>query len=177
MDLEQEILREHSRRQIEKIAKWIGPDKRRFNRLMALFLKGEYRITQRSVWAVSCCADRHPFLVGPWLKEMIKKMQEPGVHIAVKRNILHILEGIDIPLPLLGTVVTICFEELGNPNSAIAVRAYSMSVLLKVAETEPDLRNELRLMLEQMLPSAGPAVQARGRKVLKRLKTQECPHD
>lgn len=169
MDLETEILREHSRRQIEKIANWIGPDKRRFNRLMDLFLKGDYRVTQRSAWAISCCAEHHPFLVIPWLRAMIKKMQEPGVHIAVKRNVLHILERIDIPLPLLGSVVTICFEELGNPNSAIAVRVYSMSILLKVAERERDLRNEVRLMIEQALPNAGPAVQARAKKVLRKL--------
>jgi hypothetical protein len=169
MDLEAEILREHSRRQIENIADWIGPEKRRFNQLMDLFLKGDYRVTQRSAWAVSCCAERHPYLAIPWLQAMIKKMREPGVHIAVKRNVLHILERIDIPLPLLGSVVTICFEELGNPNSAIAVRVYSMSILLKVAETEPDLQNELRLMIEQVLPHAGPAIRARAKRVLCKL--------
>lgn len=169
MDLEAETLREHSRRQIEKIANWIGPEKRRFNQLMHLFLKGDCLITQRSAWAVSCCAERHPYLVIPWLRAMIKKMREPGVHIAAKRNVLHILERIDIPPPLLGKVVSLCFNELGSPDSAVAVRVYSMSILLKVAEKEPGLRNELQLMIEQVLPQAGPAIRARAKKVLKKL--------
>lgn len=168
-DLKKEILREHSKRQVAKIAKWVGPDKRRFKQLMEFFLHGEYRVTQRSAWIISYCAEKHPYLITRWLGAMIKKMKEPGVHIAVKRNVLRIFECIDIPPSLLGTVVSLCFDELGKADSAIAVRVYSMSILLKVAQKEHDLKNELQSMIEQMLPNAGPAIRARARRVLKKL--------
>lgn len=169
MDLKAEILYEHSRRQVEKIADWIGPDKRRFNKLMKLFLKGEYRVTQRSAWLIGECAERHPHLVTPWLSAIIKKMQEPGVHIAVKRNVLRLLSCTEIPPKLLGTVVSICFDELESPDSAIAVRVHAMSIVLNVARHEPDLRNELQTLIEQMLPNAGPAIRARAKRVLKQM--------
>ena len=41
MNLEAEILREHSKRQSVRIAKWVGSDKRRFKELMVLFLRGD----------------------------------------------------------------------------------------------------------------------------------------
>jgi hypothetical protein len=169
MDLKTEILREHSKRQVIKIASWIGPDKRRFRQLMDLFLKGEYRITQRSAWIISECAERHPFLTASWIAPMVKKMQEPGVHVAVKRNVLRLLSCTDIPPKLLGTVVSLCFDELESPDSAIAVRVHAMSIVLNVAQHEPDLRNELQTLIEQMLPHAGPAIRSRAGKVLKKL--------
>jgi hypothetical protein len=169
MDLRTEILREHSKRQAVKIADWIGPDKRRFKQLMELFLKGEYRVTQRSAWIVGCCADRYPFLITPWLGAMIKRMQEPGVHPAVKRNVVRILQFVEIPDSLLGSVVTLCFKYLDSANEPIAVRVLSMTVLLNASQKEPELMNELKSMIEQMLPNAGPAIQARARHVLKRM--------
>lgn len=169
MDLRNEILKEHSKRQALRIAAWIGPDKKRFKQLMELFLEGEYRVTQRSAWIVGCCADRFPFLIAPWLGKMIKRMQEPGVHVAVKRNVVRILQFVEIPASLLGTVVSLCFNYLASADEAIAVRALSMTVLLNASEKEPDLRKELQSLIEQMLPNAGPAIQARARMVLKQL--------
>jgi hypothetical protein len=169
MDLEQEILREHSKRQMTKIARWVGSDNRRFRRLMDLFLNGEYRITQRSVWVISECTENHPELVGPWLKPMLAKMEEPGVHGAVRRHVLRILAGREIPHALLGTVVSRCFDCLSSENESIAVKVHAMMIIVHVARAEPDLKNELKGAIEQLLPTAGPAIRARARMVLKML--------
>jgi hypothetical protein len=65
MNLESEILGECSKRQCVRIATWIGTDKRRFKELIDLFLRGEYRITQRAAWIIKHCADEHAELVIP----------------------------------------------------------------------------------------------------------------
>jgi hypothetical protein len=172
MELETEILREHSKRQVVRIAGWVGNDRRRFKQLMRLFLHGERIVTQRSAWIVSYCVQNHPHLANPWLKEMLKKMQEPGVHDAVKRNVTRLLECVEIPKSLLGKVVSICFENLNSVESPIAVKAFSMGVLFRASEQEPDLKHELMQVIEQMQPFVGPALQARGRQVLKRLERE-----
>ncbi len=169
MDLETEILERHSKQQVLRIVSWIGSDKRRFRQLMNLFLHGEYRVTQWAAWVISNCADKHPRLIIPWLTPLFKRMEEPGVHVAVKRNVLHILEWVEIPKSLLGAVVSRCFEYLGSESEAIAVRVYSMAIILRVSKNEPELRNELRASIEQMLPNAGPAIRALARFVFKQL--------
>ena len=169
MNLESEILKEHYKRQVKKIARWIGHDKNRFKQLMELFLHGDYVITQRSVWILSHCAESYPELISPWLKPIIKKMQEPSVHDAVKRNVLHILQNIEIPAPLLGIVVSLCFDYLNSLESPITVKALSMTVLLNIARSEPDLQHELQLVIEQMFPYVGAALRARSRIILKEL--------
>jgi hypothetical protein len=169
MNLEEELLREHSKRQATRIATWIGADKRRFKVLMEYFLKGEYRLAQRAAWVVSICAEGHPLLVRPYLKQMIARMQESGIHDAVKRSVTWILQTAEIPKGLLGTVATICFEHLSDPKTPIAVKAHSMTILARIAQKEPDLGRELRLIVEQQLPYASGALHARYRQVMKML--------
>jgi hypothetical protein len=170
MHLEAEILKEHSKRQTVRIARWIGPDKRRFRQLMELLLHGDYIVTQRAAWILTYCYESHPELITPWLPVLLKKMQEPGVHDAVKRNVVRMLSCIDLPKSLLGSVTSLCFDYLNAVDTPIAVRVHSMSVLQRVAEIEPDLKHELQTAIELMLPYVGPALQARGKIVLKQLK-------
>jgi hypothetical protein len=171
IDLESEILREHSKRQTLKIARWVGDDPRRFKQLMDLFLNGDYCTTQRSAWIVSICADRHPDLIGPWLKRMICRMQDPEVHDAVRRNVLHILKYVEIPRQMQGIVATLCFDYLSALDAPVAVKAFSLTVLGRLAENEPDLRRELGLVIQQMLPYGGGAIRSSGRNVLKKLES------
>ena len=169
MNLEDEILREHSKCQVVKIGTWVGKGPQRFKRLMELFLGTDYCVTQRSAWVVSYCADHHPALLRPWLPAMVKKMQEPGVHDAVPRNIVRILQDIDIPRAILGRVMAQCFDYLASPACPIAVRANAMTVLCNIAKKEPAIREELRATINLMLPHAGSGLLSRGRKVLKQL--------
>jgi hypothetical protein len=167
VELEAEILKEHSKRQAVRIASWVGTDKKRFRKLMELFLRGEYRVTQRSAWIVNLCADKHPELIRPYLKQMIGRMQEPGVHDAVRRNVIRILQFIEIPEKLLGEVATVCFNYLSSPGEPIAVRVFSMTVLANIAQKKPELKNELRLVIEQQLSRGSMGFCSRAEKVLK----------
>lgn len=169
MDIESEILKEHSRRQADRIVSWIGSDRRRFSRLMDLFLRGEYRITQRAAWAVGICAERNPALVRPYIGRMLSRMEEPGVHVAVRRNVVRMLQDVDIPAGLLGRVAALCFKYLSAGDSPVAVKCFSMTVLARIAEKEPYLGREIRLVIEQQLPYGSGGFRARAARVLKAL--------
>jgi hypothetical protein len=169
MNLEEEILREHSKRQTVRIAKWIGRDKRRFKELMNLFLKGEYRITQRAAWIVKHCVDEHTELVLPYFNEMIDRMLKPGVHVAAKRNVIRILQDVDIPRRLAGKIATVCFEMLGSAKEPVAVKVFSMTVLANIARQEPDLKNEIRILIDQQMPTGSAGFRSRGMKILQQL--------
>jgi len=172
MDLETEILREHSKRQTVRIARWIGTDKKRYRQLLYLLLHGEPVVTQRAAWILSSCYDIHPPLITPWIPDLLKKMQEPDVHDALKRNVVRILQCCEIPSSQLGLVATLCFEYLGAPNTPIAIRVNAMSVLQRIAAREPDLKRELRTSIELMLPYGGPALYARAKAVMKQLERE-----
>lgn len=114
-------------------------------------------------------SDNQSELMNPWLKPMVEKMQEPGVHDAVKRNVLRILQNADIPRSILGNVVMLCFEYLNSTKFPIAVKVYSLTILINAAKRERGLRNELKLVVDNMQPYVGQALQARSREILREL--------
>ena len=173
MNLEEEILAEHSKRQAVRVTRWIGNNSQRFAGLMKIFLSGDYRLTQRSAWIVSHCADAHPGLIKGWLPEMIRRMQDPGVHVAVPRNVFRILHHIELPKNMRGIVVNECFQTLQQGNAAVAVRANAIAVLTRVAKDEPELFNELRGTIELLAVDRSPAIRARIRIVLKMMEKQK----
>lgn len=169
MTLEEEILSEHSRRQTDRIARWIGGDRQRYRELIGLLLHGEPVFTQRAAWIISVCHDAHPELIVPHLSRVLKKMQEPDVHDALKRNVVRLLQNCEIPESQLGTVASLCFDYLAALDTPVAIRANAMTVLLNISEREPDLKRELRTSIELMLPYCEPAIVSRARMVMKRL--------
>ena len=168
-NLEQEILKEHSRRQVVRIGTWVGRNRQRFGRLMECYLHGDTVLSQRSAWIMSYCGERHPQLLDGWLPKILSKVEEEDNHIAVKRNALRVLRFVEFPRRILGKVVTICCNELENPDSPVAVRVYAMDLLLTILEEEPDFANEILAVVRSMLPHAGPGLSVCIRRTMKKL--------
>ncbi len=169
MDIRATILQEHSKKQALLIADYIGNNQERFDHLMHLFFTDEYRVVQRAAYAVSHCTDQHIELVYPHLPAMVEYLKDRSVHIAIRRNIVRILAQLEIPEKVMGDVATLCFDFLIDPKEAVAVKIYSMEVLYHLTLKEPDLKNELILVIEENMVYGSAGVRSRGRKVLKRL--------
>lgn len=167
MDLKLELLKEHSRANADRIADWIGADAGRFDRLMQVFLSGEYREVQRASQIISMVGDRHPALLAPHMTAMVKHMQQPEQPVAVKRNVVRVLQHLDIPEALHGDVMNACFDLLADVKETIAVRAFSMTVLARLATFYPDIKPELRTLIEDGLEQdPSPGFKNRAQKVL-----------
>lgn len=168
MDLREEILQEHSRMQTLKIADWIGSDKKRLAQLMDIFLHDEHKVVQRAAWVLRMVYDKHPKNVLPYLEQLINKMNEPGVHVAVKRNVVGILQDVAIPESLQGQVMNTCFDMLADPKETIAVRCHSMTVLDNLSKTYPEIRQELVTIIQDQLEQETTAgFKSRAKKILK----------
>lgn len=168
LNLRAEILREYSKPQALKIANYIGDDNERFSELITLFLEDEYRVTQRAAWIVSHCSDQHPQLLHPYLEKIIANLGG-DIAIAVKRNTVRILQFVDIPEKLMGTLANYCFKYLTDAKEPIAVKVFSMTILANIAKKFPEMKDELRMAIEDQMPYGSSGFLSRGRKVLKAL--------
>ena len=138
---------------------------------MALFFAGVYRVTQRAAWAVGEIGAKSPALIAPYLETMIDHLNAP-VHNAVKRNTIRIFRDLpELPESLLGKLTTACFDLLTNPNEPIAVKAFTIRILGRICEQEPDLWNEFQLVLEDNLLHASAGYRSAAMDVLKKRKT------
>lgn len=168
MNLKKELERNHSKALTNKIVAYVGPDPDRFKSLIDTFLAGPHRVTQRAAWPLSYCVMKHPFLINPHYGRVLKMLGKPGIHDAVKRNIVRLLQFVDIPSRQQGKVIDLCFR-LMDPKEPIAVRAFSMTVLGNLARQHPELKQELKFVIEEQLPYGSAGYISRAKKVLHQL--------
>jgi hypothetical protein len=86
------------------------------------------------------------------------------------------LQFVEIPRRLQGLAAEICFRFLLDQQEPVAVRCFSLTVLARLAAQEPQLRNEIMLIVEDSLPYASPGFRSRANRVLKQFKKDTFTH-
>ena len=163
MKLSEEILKEHSKEQCQKIVLWVGPSQERFDELFQLFLTGEYRVTQRAAWPLTYCVEAHPAFIKKNFTKLISNLQQPNLHDSIKRNTVRLLQYVDIPKKLQGKVMDICFNYAASPKEAVAIKAFSLTVLSNLAKLYPEILPEIKLLIEEKLPHQTAAFKSRAK--------------
>jgi hypothetical protein len=168
MDLRSTILAEHSKAQCDKIVEWVGSSQQRFNQLFQLFLQDEYRVTQRASWPVSHCVEANPTLMKSNFGKLVKNLQKPNLHNAIKRNTVRLLQYVDIPKKYQGEVMNCCFEFVANPREAVAIKAFSLTVLGNLAKQYPEIIPEIKLLITAHFPHQTHGFKSRANLLLRR---------
>ena len=166
MDLNYMLSTDRSKAAKDRMVSYIKDDPEKFAELFDLFRNGKGLVAQRASWAVSYCAEQYPELIYPYCQEMVDYLQVPGIHDSIKRNILRTFQDINIPVTLEESLLELCFDYVINRREAVAIRVFAMQVLANLSERYPEIRNELKVIIEDELPYAKPAFVSRGRKIL-----------
>lgn len=169
MDVRKQLLFEHTKDNTNLIVAHIGDNQKSFDQLMKLFLANEYRVTQRAAWVVGELARIYPALIVPYYKGLILNLRKPGLHDAVKRNTLKILQDLEIPERLWGEAADISFNFLLSKEEPIAIKVFSMTVLFNISKHVPEFRDELAIIIEDQMPYGSAGFKSRGKKTLKAL--------
>lgn len=170
MDLRETILAEHSKAQTNKIINWVGKSQERFDALFHLFLNEEYRVVQRAAWPLSYCVIEHPELIKKHLTELIGNLHTAGLPDAVKRNTVRLLQQIEIPEKFHGEIMNLCFKYIASPTEAAAVKAFALSILQNLAQYYPEIKDEVKIIIEDRWEVESPAFRSRAKKFLTSLK-------
>ena len=169
MNIKTALLKEHSKKQCNAIVKWVGKDQKRFDELFDLFLHDEYRVVQRAGWPISYCVEKYPGLIKKHFAPLLKNLAKKGIHDAVKRNSVRLLQYVSIPEKFHGEVMDICFRYITSPAEAVAVKAFSITVLQNLARQYPEIMNEIKLVIEERWDYETVAFKTRAKKLLKEL--------
>lgn len=170
MNLVAELSKRQSLATKDKIIRYVGTDPGRFDELMQIFLGDTYRLTQWAGWPLSDIVKKHPKLVHPYLKPVLKTIDKPAMHVAVKRNVMRLLQFVEIPPALRGLAFDKAFKLFADTSEPIAVRVFAMTVMTQMAMKEPELKNEVIIAVEEQLPYGSAAYKSRAAKSLKALK-------
>jgi len=167
MNIREEVLKEHSKKQALLIADYACENSKQFKELMSCFLENDYRVAQRAAYAVSWAALKHPKMITPYIGTLVEQLPRKDVHEAIPRNCLRILESIAIPAIYHGEVMDICFKFVQDPKTAIAINAASLTILFNLSSHYPEIKPELKLIIEENWDHATAAFKSRGKKILK----------
>jgi hypothetical protein len=163
------LLAEHSKAQCNRIVKYVGTNQQRFDELFQLFLSDEYRVVQRAAWPVSYAVIAHPALIQKKFTRLIKNLEKPGIHTAVKRNSIRLLQEIPVPKRYHGKLMDICFSYIATPAEAIAVKAFSLTVLQNLSDQYPEIIPEIKLLIEEYYDRETPAFKSRAKQFLQKI--------
>ncbi len=165
------LSKEHSRKQRDLIVNWIGSDPEKMSAAIYVLCHHSYRDVQRVAWVISGVTEKHPELVVPHLETLVLRLGRTPLPDAVKRNIIRILSFVPLPAEAHSEIVQTCFDYLYSTHEPIAVKVFAMSVLHKLSGTYPEIKTELRELLElEMEKMPSPGIKSRAQKILSQLR-------
>ncbi len=142
-----------------------------FRKLLDYSYSEDKKLAFRSSWMLSKVCDKYPELIYPYLIRIIESLDKLDNESA-QRSLLRILSLSDmnrISNKHHGMLADHCFNALRSGFSAIAIKAYSMEILYKLAVIYPELTNELAATVNMLQSEGSAGVVARGHIILKKL--------
>ena len=169
MDYGKRILEDRSKKTCLEIARFIGDDEGRFAGLVDAFFNAEGNEQNWLMWVISHTVERNPRLVMAHLDKFVHHL-DPGHSGAVNRGIVRMLRDTRVlPEELAGEIYTKCFDLLQDSGQAIAVRAFSIKVLARIACHHPELKTELIPLLYDLYTYSEKALFVSARDALREL--------
>ena len=177
MNIREELLKEqnHTKQQALKISEYACSSAKHFKALIQCFLSNEYRVAQRAAWSVSWAAQKKPVLIQPYIKNLVEQLLRKDVHDAVIRNSVRILQKIEIPVQLHGELMNSCFQLLEEPLTPVAIKAFSLTTLFNLSKIYPEIKDELKLIIEDRWNYETAAFKTRGKLILNKFKKRALP--
>jgi hypothetical protein len=126
-------------------------------------------VSRRAAWVVDVVTEQKP----EWLEGKIDRIAEALEcfhHDGLKRHALHILARSPLPSPdLSGRLVSLCFDWLLAQEEAVSTKIYSMEIIARYVEQEPDLRQELIDSIQWRMEEERAGFRSYAKKLLARL--------
>ncbi|MCF8225495.1 MAG: hypothetical protein K9J30_06425 [Bacteroidales bacterium] len=169
MELRDFLTNNDLRLQKEEIVSIIGPDPDAFNALMEYSLSRQMPVCWRAAWIMDHMAEKHPWLAEPHIDKMWNEI--PKEHPdGVTRSILRLLTRYEIPEDMQGLATDLCLNWLEKEAVPVAIKVFSMEVLLNITRIHPELRNEFITLIEDQLPFNSAGYKARADRIIKQMK-------
>jgi 8-oxo-dGTP diphosphatase len=142
-----------------------------FNKLIGFSFSSDKKLAFHSSWTLTKVCDKYPDMIFPALPGIIEALDKLD-NESVQRSFLRIISLTEmdrISQKHHGILVDHCFRALRSGFSAIAIKAYSMEILYRLALIYPELANELSASVNLLQGEGSAGIVARGRMIMKKL--------
>lgn len=129
------------------------------------------KLSFRASWTLSKVFDKNPEMVIPHFPGLIESLNSLK-NESTQRSFLRIISLSDLSrlsLKQHGILADHCFTALNSASSAIAIKAYAMEVIYRLALIYPELSNELAASIRMLSGEGSSGIIARGKIILGKL--------
>ena len=158
-----------------KEAEWVAESAIDNNEILKKLLEYSFsedkKLAFRASWTLSKVFDKYPDILGSDLQLIIESLENLD-NEGVQRSFLRMISLSDmnsISQKQQGILADHCFKMLKSGFSAIAIKAYSMEIIYKLALIYPELANELSATIRILEGEGSAGIIARGQIILKKL--------
>ena len=140
-------------------------------KLLEYSYSDDRKLSFRASWTLSKVFDKNHEMIIPHLPGMVEKLNSVN-NESTQRSFLRIISISDITQLSLkhhGILADHCFKALNSGFSAVAIKAYSMEIIYRLALIYPELSNELAASINMLRGESSAGIIARGRIILGRL--------
>jgi 8-oxo-dGTP diphosphatase len=141
-------------------------------RLIEYSFSDDKKLAFHASWTLSKVYDKYPEVIQPDLQRIIESLDKLD-NESVQRSFLRMISMSDLKMVCSkhhGILADHCFKMLRSGFSAVAVKAYSMEIIYRLAQIYPELANELSTTINMLQGDGSTAgILARGHIILKKL--------
>jgi 8-oxo-dGTP diphosphatase len=142
-----------------------------FTKLFEYSHSPDKKLAFRASWTLTKVCDKFPELIYPYLQQIVDTLAEID-NESTLRSFLRIISLSDlekIDARQHGLLTDFCFSKLNSGFSAIAVKAYSLEIIYRLALIYPELANELSATINILQGEGSAGIVARGHLIMKKL--------
>lgn len=155
------------KKEAELVAQSIAEDPKYVQQLWEMCISNE-KHSWRATWLMDKVYDIDSNLVRPYIPQMIALI--PTLEDESKqRQYLKLISCELLPKDISGEFINRCFDLLINATTAVAVKVHAMQVLYNFSKIEPDIQNELVIIIEEQMEHGTAGFCSRSRKILKEI--------
>lgn len=172
MNLQAELLREHSARQNQRLTAYACTHPSYLAELLQLFWYGTERERQLAADVVGWVGEQRPKWLVPHLAGLLAAAQPgTGQHPAVRRSVARLLQFVPVPEEWQALAFDTCLGMLMNPAEPVAIRAYALTAATRLALSYAELAAELLAVIETVLGNtSSAALRSRAARALPKLR-------
>lgn len=136
--------------------------------LVSCALNEDHLLSSRAMWVLGHCSDLDYNSLKKYHDRLIKNLERPGLHNGVIRNTLRLYQEHPAPEKHHSFLLDTCYGYIKDAAEAIAVRAFSITVVFHISKPYPELLDELALVLRHLsIQEEPPAIRSRVKNTLK----------
>jgi len=158
--LEEQLLVELSRRNIELVSNWILDNPGSESLLVDLVISHKPKVAERASWVMEKISDRLNGFFDPYLPRILEVIQLIPSS-STRRTLAKVLMLHTIPEDYEGKILDFCITAIESPKEPVAVKANCMTIVFNLLPKYPDLRNEVYAIIESQLPHNSIGFKAR----------------